>query len=921
MGKGTGEEIMYKKSLIAGLFLVAISLFIGVICLTAGAANVYVSDSAKTMWIEDDADYDPDDVYGDADVDDTMLWEESTDVWRANYSVIINASSQLRINPTDGCTWFKLAGVNDSGLQNAHINVTGKLWVNDSMVTGWNATSDSNFTWEGIGLLFRPYIYIHPLTDADDTHCSFINSTIGYLGFDKDNMYGIVYEDVEGLDPTGWMHNCTVMENFIGINFQGCRYMNVTNTWMNHTHEVGIVYTVSSETGEGSHDGYIGDHLTWTHRAAYTSVAVDYCSGALDAMGIRLCHSNNITLDEVNIQDAYTDGLWIEDCDSIDADNVTCYLNTNAADDFNIYLYDTGNSTFNNCTTFNPDGAADGGNWMIAGDGTTNSNYNNFTDCIGYGSIAGTDFHNWKSYNNYFTRCNCSDSDTGFYIEYGHNNTLTDCEAKTHVSYNYKLWGTPYNTITNGYANSSAVGLLIADEDDSDVSHHNTITTLEINTATGYGISVGTDGGTDNWCHNNTIDTVTIYGTITGDGIFFFDNVTYNNATECFVTNLDHANSCAFGMSNDAHHNTFHDGLAYDNENTGFILMQAANYNSILGCTVSLCQEGLGMSGDDIHNNTINDLYSHHNDWGLWAWSSASNNNKDNYINNSRFQFNTYAGIDIGRIGLSTYYNNIVKNNSNGVEVRQGAEPFFSLTLSYNSTNYDWVIEDTSAIDIYSTHILYPSIINTVGSATASISHDAGDGYWNLTTMPMTITIDAGTCDINVSQYTDSFVQWTGTALAGDLTQYIGSLRQGRVYDLLVDGATTGRASAQEATMLENTTYRVTFPYTDGWSTKTFAVRLVTGGGEGGTPQDDDGEPEQDSDGDGWTDAEEIAAGSDPYDATSTPVTVAAVPAFLGLDWYWWVAIAAVIFFAVIMPIYFILYPAQWKKFKKLLGF
>lgn len=51
-------------------------------------------------------------------------------------------------------------------------------------------------------------------------------------------------------------------------------------------------------------------------------------------------------------------------------------------------------------------------------------------------------------------------------------------------------------------------------------------------------------------------------------------------------------------------------------------------------------------------------------------------------------------------------------------------------------------------------------------------------------------------------------------------------------------------------------------------------------------------EPGLDSDGDGWVDSEEIDAGSDPYDAASTPLTVA--PAFLGLEWHWLVAIAVV---------------------------
>ena len=312
--------------------------------------------------------------------------------------------------------------------------------------------------------------------------------------------------------------------------------------------------------------------------------------------------------------------------------------------------------------------------------------------------------------------------------------------------------------------------------------------------------------------------------------------------------------------------------------------METANHNSILGCTATLCQEGLVMSGDDVHNNTIDDFYSYHNDWGLWAWSSALNNIEDNYVNNSRFQFNTYAGIDIGRVGLSTYCNNTIKNNTNGVELRQGAEASFVTSLSYNHTGYDWIIENTSIVNISSTHILYPNVVNTVGPVTASISHAAGDGSWNLSTKPMIITIDEGTCDINVTQYTATYVQWTGTATAGNLTQYIGSIRSGRVYDLIVDGSSVGRASAQAATMLENATYNVTFPYTGGWSTKTFAVRMITGGGDGGVPLEEPTEPGLDSDGDGWTDVEEIAAGSDPYDAASTPLTVAAAPlAFLGM--------------------------------------
>ena len=87
-------------------------------------------------------------------------------------------------------------------------------------------------------------------------------------------------------------------------------------------------------------------------------------------------------------------------------------------------------------------------------------------------------------------------------------------------------------------------------------------------------------------------------------------------------------------------------------------------------------------------------------------------------------------------------------------------------------------------------------------------------------------------------------------------------------------------------------------------------------------PEDENGvapyeeEPGLDSDGDGYTDAEEVLAGSDPYDASSTPLTVAAAVTFLGLDWYWWIAIIVILIFFII-AVYFALNPKAWKRFKK----
>jgi len=246
-----------RKTLKIVIFLSAVLLFIGAMGLTVEAADASVVVAEKTIYIEDDAIYNLSDVYQDADVDNTMLWEQSSGVWLANYSIQINASSALKLNPYDNCTWLKLNSSNTGGLEDAHINVSGRLYVNDTTITGWNATSGNNQTWNGTGCTFRPYIYIHPLTDADDTRAVFLNSTLGYLGYDQDNRYGIVYEDIAGLDPTGYTHNCTVLENFQGINFQGTENMNVTDTWINNSKESGITYTTGGATGVGSHGGYI----------------------------------------------------------------------------------------------------------------------------------------------------------------------------------------------------------------------------------------------------------------------------------------------------------------------------------------------------------------------------------------------------------------------------------------------------------------------------------------------------------------------------------------------------------------------------------------------------------------------------------------------------------------------------------------
>jgi hypothetical protein len=210
--------------------------------------------------------------------------------------------------------------------------------------------------------------------------------------------------------------------------------MNVTNTWMNNTHESGIVYTVGGVNGIGAHGGFVGDHPSWTHRAAYDSVSVDYCSGDITAMGIRLSNSDNITFNHVNIQDAHTDGLWVEYCDNLVANATVCYYNTNAADDYNIYLHNSTNCIFTNCTAYSPDGAADGGNWYLTG-----SYQNNFTSCIAFGSTDHEDYYvDATSHNNTFTNCTGNNSNIGFEIEGVYNN-FYDCHAYAETASGFRL--------------------------------------------------------------------------------------------------------------------------------------------------------------------------------------------------------------------------------------------------------------------------------------------------------------------------------------------------------------------------------------------------------------------------------------------------------------------------------------------------
>ncbi|GAH25407.1 unnamed protein product, partial [marine sediment metagenome] len=289
------------------------------------------------------------------------------------------------------------------------------------MITGWNYTGNCNQTWNGTGCTFRPYIYVHPITDADGTRAVFLNSAIGYLGYDRDNRYGIVYEDVEDLDPTGYMHNCTGMENFIGIEFQGCENMNVTNTWMNNTHEEKHFMRSKISVKKNS-NGF----LPFDYQYALSCMLY----GKL------------------------------------------------AASDCNIYLLNVTNSTFANCTAYSPSGAANGGNWNLTGSGTC---HNNFTSCLAYDSDTYDFYIDEGVHDNYFTNCTVNDSNMGFFCLSDNNNTFVDCISHNHTLYDFKFYRSVYNDIVRGYANDSTIGVYILCISDEDQSHHNSVTDMQKN--------------------------------------------------------------------------------------------------------------------------------------------------------------------------------------------------------------------------------------------------------------------------------------------------------------------------------------------------------------------------------------------------------------------------------------------------------
>jgi len=269
-------------------FLMLAGICLLVFGLTA-SAEVYGSSTDETIYINGGS-YDIEDVYAETTVTDAMLWNQTGGVYLSNYTIQVNSTGELVLDDDYGCTWLKL---NDSDANNlAYIRVIGKLYANDTMITSWNITEEANSTdWT----TFRPYIYIAPVSPSDDTHAEFNNCNIGYLGYNANNKYGIVYEDVEEKDPTGHIHDCTIVYNHIGTVFQGCDYMWINNTDYDESYYGGMVWTVSDNSAEGSDYGG-AQHINITDTG-----------GATSADGMRTLGSDKMDFDYVTI-DTVTNG-------------------------------------------------------------------------------------------------------------------------------------------------------------------------------------------------------------------------------------------------------------------------------------------------------------------------------------------------------------------------------------------------------------------------------------------------------------------------------------------------------------------------------------------------------------------------------------------------------------------------------------
>jgi hypothetical protein len=309
-------------------------------------------------------------------------------------------------------------------------------------------------------------------------------------------------------------------------------------------------------------------------------------------------------------------------------------------------------------------------------------------------------------------------------------------------------------------------------------------------------------------------------------------------------SNNNTLDSCSGGFSTDGFYligsnNTFNFCESYNQTDAGFSLV-GGHGNILDTCTGYYNNEGMEVYGNPNNNSIIDGNFSN-NDWGLFMWPNAGNTCQDNNFTDCMFSNNTESAIDYGRAKMNHFWNCIIFNNTGyGIEVSQGGIASFDYITNFNlqTTKYDWMFDDNSTVDIDIFYLLGYNITNTINPLPPlnHVSHDVGQGTWNLTSTVLLLNISVGTGAVVLQQWNEDLTIWNVTALAGDLIQMIYGLRANSVYDLMVDGLAVDRVMALPITVLWIPTGYLVFNYSGGWSTHEFRVdRVGTTPSGGGT--------------------------------------------------------------------------------------
>ena len=155
------------------------------------------------------------DIYNDADVDDSMLHGLTSTTWLLNYTIEVGHNASLDIGSTENVTWLKM-----NNKTSCLINSTGGFLANNTCITGWNDTGGANISYVSAGI-HRPSIFLH-----GNGSSTFLNTSIGYLGYNAENKTGLTViddlsDETAGEQPAMDIYYCNFTECYIGLNVTG----------------------------------------------------------------------------------------------------------------------------------------------------------------------------------------------------------------------------------------------------------------------------------------------------------------------------------------------------------------------------------------------------------------------------------------------------------------------------------------------------------------------------------------------------------------------------------------------------------------------------------------------------------------------------------------------------------------------------